>query len=173
MSDDKKITVEDIKKKANKQDQDKGKSYVELNRLQADFVYWSKMSSWTCHETIFLINGVDPVKALKGDNYSTGLRHGFNPFPTIEKQLAAIVRAKNDGRLDDRNRPVSALYWCYEDVEFDVPSELLLLVDQQREKLDARSELAKRYQAAQESEEASKAKVPEDSEDLARIVVSA
>jgi len=47
--------------------------------------------------------------------YGEGLKLGYAPFLTIEKQLKLLQRAKNDGHLLDRNKPTFALSWCMQE----------------------------------------------------------
>ena len=98
-------------------------SYVEINRLKPDYTHWAKLSSWTCTEMIFLAYGVDPIKGLQGDTYSTGLMHRFDPFPDIEKGLQLTKRAQNDWQLQDRNTPIKSILWLQK-TQIAVPEEL-------------------------------------------------
>jgi len=131
MSDDKKpLNAEEVKAKPHR-------TFIQLNKLEPDYSHWAKATSWTCTEMIFLVNGVDPEKALagKGHTYGNALKYHFEPFITIQKQLKLTDRAKNDEVLPSRNSPLSSISWC-QSKQIQVPLELLrLCVDATKHKL--------------------------------------
>ena len=151
-------------------------SYVEINRLKPDYTHWAKLSSWTCTEMIFLAYGVDPVKGLQGDNYSTGLKHGFVPFPDIEKGLHLTKRAQNDWQLQDRNTPINSILWC-DKSQIAVPEELRkLCVEAERHKIDHDEDLNRiadvireEYQKTSSSEEEGSNEIKTEEEDSDEI----
>jgi hypothetical protein len=128
-------------------------NYVKANNLRADFAYWAKATTWTIPETVFLINGIDPDKALSSPKnlYQRALEYHLEPFVTIERQWKLIQRAASDGRLAERNKPVSSLYWC-DEVELDMPVELVELVSKQTSKIIERDELIKKHEARETKE---------------------
>jgi hypothetical protein len=115
--------------------------FIALNNLKVDYDHWKSMSSWTCTETIFIINGIDPVKALVKRSlfldletlYGDGLTCRYDVFIKIEKQINLIGRAKNDGHLSDRNKPITALTWCMQE-GIEVPEECVNAVKAQVDK---------------------------------------
>lgn len=140
-----KVTKEKLKRDS--------ENYVEANNLRADFAYWAKATTWTIPETVFLINGIDPEKALSSPEkfYERALECHFEPFGTIKRQWKLIQRAASDGRLAERNKPVSSLYWC-DEVGLDMPVELVELVSKQTSKLIGRDEVIKKHEAGKTKE---------------------
>ena len=141
-------------------------SYVEINRLKPDYTHWAKLSSWTCTEMIFLAYGVDPIKGLQGDTYSTGLKHRFDPFPDIEKGLQLTKRAQNDWQLQDRNTPVDSILWC-DKTQIAVPKELRkLCVQAHRHKIDHDEDLKRIADVIREKHQKTSSSEEEDSDEI-------
>jgi len=117
------------------------KTYIEDNNLEADFDHWSKASTWTNAETIFLINGIEPSKVLVEEkNYiEEGLKCQISEFIRVDKHQKLIERARIDGRLERRNHPIIAMTWC-DDVGLEVPLELKELVIAQFERQQKRAD---------------------------------
>jgi len=156
--------------------------FIALNNLKVDYDHWKSMSSWTCHETIFIINGIDPEKALfdrsqpqfpEDTLYGVGLDLRYDVFIKIEKQIKLIQRAKNDGHLSDRNKPITALSWCFQE-GIEVPEECVNAVKAQVDKRAEWQAITENLRQSSEGETEDQADAPEagetKTENLLRLI---
>lgn len=125
------LTVQQAKAKK----QELRDTFIATNRLEVEFEYWAKMSSWNAAEFAMLLNGIEPRKALaKGATYiADARRHRVPEFIKFESDLLMIERAIKDGELDLGQQPLLSIGWCLEK-ELVIPEELLQAVKKQRER---------------------------------------
>jgi hypothetical protein len=88
----------------------------------ADFRFWCALESWSLDETTSLLLGKDPRK-VSSFGVTHVVRHG-SPFRRAFEDLKSkLVRAREDRKLSDQNRPSDIVGWA-ERVGVFVPEQL-------------------------------------------------
>ena len=75
--------------------------YIKTNGLEVDIQKWSKMSSWTVIQAVYIFHGLDPVRGLQSKN--------LKPYPIYKSILDAydiMLSFASDNKIPHEGDPM-------------------------------------------------------------------
>lgn len=81
--------------------------YIKINGLEADIKKWSKMSSWTVMQAVFIFHGIDPMRGLQ-DKY---LKH-LSIYKNIMDSYDIMMSAASDKKIPYEGDPALFIDWA-------------------------------------------------------------
>ena len=75
--------------------------YIKTNGLEVDIQKWSKMSSWTVIQAVYIFHGLDPVRGLRSEN--------LKPYPIYKRILDAydiMMSFASDNKIPHEGDPM-------------------------------------------------------------------
>jgi len=112
--------------------------YIKTNGLEVDIQKWSKMSSWTVKQAVYIFHGLDPARGLQSEN--------LKPYPIYKSILDAydiMMNFASDNKIPHEGDPMLFFDWA-ELVGITVSEELKNAVLEEGCKRDM-FELEKQY----------------------------
>ena len=104
--------------------------YIKTNGLEVDIQKWSKMSSWTVIQAVYIFHGLDPVRGLQSKN--------LKPYPIYKSILDAydiMLSFASDNKIPHEGDPALFIDWA-ELVGITVSEELKNAVLEEGNKRD-------------------------------------
>ena len=81
--------------------------YIKTNGLEVDIQKWSKMSSWTVIQAVYIFHGLDPVRGLQSKN--------LKPYPIYKSILDAydiMLSFASDNKIPHEGDPALFIDWA-------------------------------------------------------------
>ena len=125
------------------------RQFIITHGIQAKPENWAKFPSWTQHEAIYVMRGLDFTKIMAGKNVLTeALKSHFPTFQEILEVNELAKKSITDGTIDARTHPVHWINWARENdlpVIGNLPQLVLAHIEktmtpEQRSKYEAKFE---------------------------------
>ena len=81
--------------------------YIKINGLEADIKKWSKMSSWTVMQAVFIFHGIDPMRGLQ-DKYLKSL----SVYKNIMDAYDIMMSYASDNKIPHEGDPMLFFDWA-------------------------------------------------------------